>query len=284
VEKVIVQPTAFRILTGLAILAATPYLGAADDDAIPAKIHPWATFDPGAWKTVHVVTETLNEQGKIVSSCVTDTRTTLLDITRSGVILEIQACMVVGGKRFEGEPQIVKQGFHGEAYGPCLRWKPQCDGEVLIEKQKFPCKVLQFECDLPNGKADITLHYSLTVPPFVLKRETCTTDQEGKTVSETSVDTTALNAPLSVKIHGEEKKGVRVKTVHKTANGVVTTWTDIFPSVPGGVVSNSMKELDKAGHLVRRSNLELVDYNTAPDPDRLNYKRSQRHRAKAPNR
>jgi hypothetical protein len=56
--------------------------------------------------------------------------------------------------------------------------------------------------------------------------------------------------------------------------------------VPGGVVSQSSKEVDKNGLLVRRSTLELLDYNADPDKDRsgiFGRKRPNR-RAKSPPR
>ena len=86
----------------------------AQEAGITAKLHPWGQFDPGTWKTVRVTTETFNEQGQVVSTSTADATTTLVDIDNDGVTLEIQTCMEVAGKRFEAEPQTVKQGFHGE--------------------------------------------------------------------------------------------------------------------------------------------------------------------------
>ena len=133
------RPTVFRILTLAAMLGSVPLWGMADETDLPAKLHPWGSFHPGAWKTVRVVAETLNEQGQVVSTSTTDTKTTLVDIDSSGVTLEIQACMEVAGKRFEAEPQTVKQGFHGELLGPNLKLKEPTDGEVAIAGQKIAC-------------------------------------------------------------------------------------------------------------------------------------------------
>ena len=73
---------------------------AAEPSGISAKLHPWGLFNPGAWKTVRVVTEALNEQGQVVSTSTTDTKTILVDLDNDGVTLEIQACIEVAGKRF----------------------------------------------------------------------------------------------------------------------------------------------------------------------------------------
>ena len=282
------RSSASLILMLVMALGIAPLGGFAEEANISAKLHPWGLFDPGAWKTVHVVTETFNEQGQRVSACASDTKTTLVDIDNDGVTIETQACMEVAGKRFLAEPQSVRQGFHGEPLGPNLKLNPPISGEVVIEGRKIPCKVQSLECVVPNGKTITTIYYSTIVAPFVLKRESVTTDSEGKNVlCETTVDVIGFNMPLSVKIRGEPRNGIRTKTVRKSDTGTMTTWADILPGVPGGVVSDTSKELDKAGRLIRRSTLQLVDYNTDPDQDQsgiFGRKRPPRHRTKPPQR
>jgi hypothetical protein len=137
----------------------------------------------------------------------------------------------------------------------------------------------------PNGKTNLTLHYSTTVPPYVLERQCVVTDAEGKgTPSETDTAVIALDMPVRVK--GELRDGSYVRTVQKNGKTTVTTLATVVPDVPGGVVSHSSKEVDKNGRLLRRSTLELIDYNADPDKDRsgmFNRKRPNR-RTKQPTR
>ena len=251
--------------------------------AFTARLHPWGLYEPGAWKIVRVVTETLNERGLVVSTCATDTKTTLIDINDDGVTLEIQSCMEVAGKRFQPEPQTVKQGFHGELLGPGLKQNPPTDGAITIEGRKIHCQILRLENIVPNGKTLTTLYYSATVAPYVLKRVCVTTDPEGKKpLAETNVEAIALNMPL--KVQGENCNGIKMKTVHQNASGTVTTWADVLMEVPGGVVGNHSKELDQTGRLVRRSTLELIDYGTEPERERtgpIGRRRPSRQRGKS---
>jgi len=256
---------------------------AAHENCLSAKLHPWGLFNPGAWKTVRVVTETLNEQGQVVSTSTTDTKTILVDLDNDGVTLEIQACIEVAGKRFRAEPQTVKQGFHGELVGPNLQVKGPIDAELSIEGQKIPCKSQQLESVVSNGKTVTKIYYSTTVAPYILKRESVTTDLEGKKeLSQTTVEVTALNMP--VEVLSEMKNVSQVKTVHNSPNGTVTTWADVLPEVPGGVVGNSSKETDKTGRLVRRSTLKLVDYGEDPEKGRIFGRKHPRHRTKSASR
>ena len=282
------RPSLFRILALTAIFGLVSPLGAiAQETGVTAKLHPWGLFDPGAWKIVRVVTETLNDQGLVVSTCTTNSKTTLMDIDDDGVTLEIQACLEVAGKRFEPEPQIVKQGFHGELLTPGLKQKPPTDGEVTIEGRKISCRVQRLECVIPNGKIATTLYYSTTAAPYILKRKSATTDPEVKDVfTETNVDVIAFNMPLTIR--GERRNGIRMKTVRKNAKkGTVTTWADVLPEVPGGVVGNNSKELDETGRLVRRSTLELIDYGVEAERERtgpFSRRRPPRSRGKTPPR
>jgi hypothetical protein len=249
---------------GLATVCAS---GMAQEAGVTAKLHPWGRFDPGAWKQVRVVTETLDEHGRVMSTSSADTTTTLVDIDNDGVTLEIQTCMEVAGKRFQAEPQTVKQGFHGELTGPNLKLKEPVDGEVLIEDRKRACKVQQLEIFGPTEKTAVRLYYSATLWPYVLKRECVAGDREGKSVSsETSVEVIALEMP--VPLRKETRNGAYVKTVYKNAKGTVTGLAVVLPDVPGGVVSHSQKEVDRSGRLVRRSTLELLDYGVNPQDDR----------------
>ena len=277
------RPSIFRILTLTAICWFVPLGGAAQQPGVSAKLHPWGLFNPGAWKTVHVATETLNEHGQVISTSTTDTKTTLIDLDNGGVTLQIQACIEVAGKHFEADPQIVKQGFHGELVGPNLTVKDLADAEVAIEGQKIVCKVQQLE-SVVSGKRTVTkIYYSTSVPPYVLKRESVTTDPEGKSVlPETWLDVTALSTPQYVR--GALKNVSQVKTVEKNDNGSVTTWADVLPEVPGGVVRSTSQETDKTGRLVRRSTLRLIDYNEDPSKDRTGIFSRKRHRNKSSSR
>ena len=255
------------VLTLALGLAAFGASGAAEENGMTAKLHPWGRFEPGTWKTVRVVTETFNEQGEVVSVSTTETKTILQDIDRDGVTLDVEACMEVAGKRFQVEPQTVKQGFHGEPIEPKPEIKESADAPLTIEDRKIACKVQRLTSVGDKGKTTVVLHYSTTVPPYLFKRECVVTSPDGKsTLSETNTEVIALDMPVPVQ--GEIRSGIYVKTVHKNSKTTLTTLAMIVPEVPGGVVRHSSKEVDKSGRLVRRSTLELVDYNADPDKDR----------------
>ena len=198
---------------------------------------------------------------------------------KDGGVFNVSYCFVSG---FDGEPQTIKQNYYGELQSTALKIKEPAAGQVTIEDRKIPCQIREIESSNTNGKTVTTIYYSTAVPPYVLKRESVTTDLEGKNIlSETNVSVQALEMPC--KISGVMRSAAYVKIVQKTTKGTICTLAFISPDIPGGVVSHSSKELDSTGRLVRRSTLELVDFNANPEKDRpgtSGRKRPARYRGK----
>ncbi|NLF07726.1 MAG: hypothetical protein GX594_07070 [Pirellulaceae bacterium] len=276
----------FYIAVTLLIVAACAATSMAQQPGLTAELHPWGRFEPGAWKLVRVVTETLDERGHVVSTNTTDTKTTLISIDAESVTLEVQTCMEVAGKSFQTEAQIIRQGFNGEIISPELKPREaneSDDGEVNIEGRAIECKVQRLESAGANEKISITLYYTPNVAPYVLKRVGVVTGPENNTVhSTTTFEVIALDMPVELrgKIHG----GIFVRSVRRNTKSTATTLAVILPEVPGGVLSHNFKEIDNEGRVVRRSTLNLVDYGVEPEADRAGYfhsKRAARRAAKA---
>lgn len=266
---------AFRVTAIILCFAANSASAEDKKPEIPANLHAWGRFEPGTWRLARIVTETLNDEGQVVSTSTTDTKTTLLSVSDDGVVLEVEACMEVAGKRFRVEPQTIKEGFHGETAESTVQSKESTDGKVSIEGRDVPCKIRQLSLVGPKNKTDLTLYYSTSLSPYLLKRKCVVTDAEGKNVvSETEKDVIAIDMP--VQVLERLRNGSYVRTVHKNGKTTVTTIAMAVDDVPGGVVSHSSKEVDQKGRLLRRSTLQLIDYNADPDKDRSNRKRPPR--------
>jgi hypothetical protein len=231
---------------------------------IPREHDPWGHFEPGAWKRVRVVTEQLDDKGLV---SVTDKTTTLLNVEADGVTLEDEVVHEVAATRYPREPETIKLGFHGALLAEGLKVSDAGEGQVVIEDRKIPCSIIQLEVAGPVSKSVTKVYYSPEVAPYVLRRESVTTDLEGNNSrSETITEVVALDMPC--KVLAETKNAVYVKTVVNHPKGTTTTWSASSPEVPGGVIWSSTKELDKSGRMIRRSTLELVDYGLELEPER----------------
>lgn len=211
---------------------------------------------------VRVVTESLDERGVVVSTTTHDTRTVLQAVDDDAVTLEVVVTIEVAGKRFENEPQIVRQPLHSEPAAAQLRLKSAGEGSVTIEGRTIPCRLARLEFDGPsNGQKTVTtVHLSENVAPNVLRRESITSDAEGKQVIESLVEVIALHTPW--KALGETKDASLVRSTLRNGKGVVVTYAFVSPDVPGGVIAHTSKELDRSGRVTRRSTLELIDFGS----------------------
>jgi hypothetical protein len=266
----------------LAVALASFSAVAQETPPLKAEINPWGNFEPGAWKRIRVITENFNEQEAVASTIINDSKTTLYDLDGDSLTLETKSCVETAGKRRDSDPQMVKQGFHGEVLSPNLQVKESVAGQVEIDDKKISCQVLKLESTNGASKTATTIYYSATVVPHILKRESRTTDLEGKTtISETITSLVSLEMPYL--IDGEIRVVAQQKTVQKSPKGMVITLAAFCPEIPGGIVSQSSKELDAAGRLVRRNVLELVGYGSEPEKDRsvlFGRKRSNRYRSR----
>jgi hypothetical protein len=255
------------ILTALVltVLGAQPCVAA--DAGISARHNSWARFQPGAWKLVRVTTDSLDENGRVLGVNITETKTSLLRVETDGVVLEAEVGVEVAGKQFDGQPQCLKQGFHGELAGGDVKFLPVASGEVSIEERKVSCRTQQVEITSPAGRTTVKLFFSDTLSPYILRRQSKTTDVGGTNVlSETISEVVALDMPQ--RVLSELKNVACIKTAQKTPKGCVTTLAMSSPDVPGGVVYQTTKETDATGRLVRRSTLELLNFGTRPEIER----------------
>ncbi len=250
----------------LAIVVGTPWVFG-ETVGPSRKHHPWGRCSPGAWKIVSVVTQSIDERGMVGPRSTTETKTTLIDIDDEGVTLEVRAIVEVGGRRFDREPQRIRQSFQGESVGGDLKAKDLGADTVTIENTKIACRVAHLEFTSASSKTVTKVYYSDSFVPYVLKRTSVTSSLDGNNVlSETDQELVAVSMPCE--ILGEVKCAAQIKTVHRHPNGMVTTLAFVTPDVPGGVVFHTSKELDKSGRLTRQSVLRLVAYSFEPEDER----------------
>ena len=166
----------------------------------------------------------------MVGTSISDTSTTLVGVDKEGVTLEIDSCVEVVGKRFDGKPQTIKQGFHGELVCADTKVLAPSDGQVVVDDQKIPCKVQQVECNGANGRIVIHIYYSTKVAPYVFKRESISTDSEGKVVGSNTMEVASME--MLGTVLGDPMSVFLVKTVRKTPKGMVTALETISPRCP----------------------------------------------------
>lgn len=246
------------LLVVLLIGGLMPGACVGQDMTLPPDQHPWGRFPVGSWKSVRVVSELLDKQGKVGTVTVTDTKTTLITADKAGYSLRIDSTVEVAGKRFASQPQIARHGYNGESAGQTVTVKKLGDAELVIDGRAVPTELRQAVFAEEGTTRVSTIHYSGEVSPFVLKRETRTDGVPDDQASKTLVETIALDLPQIVL--GTRTTGVFLKTTRQSPQGTKVTLEVLCDAVPGGVIKHWANEMDESDRTVRRSALELVEY------------------------
>lgn len=231
--------------------------GPAQETGISRRHHPWGWFEVGAWTRVRLVTQDFKENETLVS--ITETKTTLKELSDDGVTLLVESVVEVSGKQLQIEPKTVKQGWHGELADRDVKVTHLGSGEVVIRNRRVPCKIQQNVVVGPTDKTTTKIYYSDTVEPFILKRESATTALEGNArLGETTVEVMDVDVPC--RILASIRNTFHVKAVHTNSKGTTTTIAFTSTRVPGGLIRHDSKQFDREGRLTAQSSLELLDY------------------------
>lgn len=228
---------------------------------VPRQIHPWGKFEVGAWKVLRATTESMEDGGRTVS--VTETRFTLTEVTDTSLAIRVEVLVEMAGKRFRTEPHVVRQGFHGEPLGGALQVRDLGSAELAIDGRTIECRVMEVNNLVSTVRTVSKIWYSTVVPPYVVKKEATATDTAtGRILEQATTEITVLDVPCRV---GRQLLSTsQVKTVQRYDRGTVTTLSLVSPEVPGAIVCQTSREVDREGRLVRRTTVELIDYGLQP--------------------
>jgi hypothetical protein len=244
----------------------------------PRQQHAWGRFAPGAWKTIRVVTETLDSGGAVASRSMTESTTTLTQADDKSFTLRIESVMEVAGKRIIADPQTLSQRYNGTSPNQTPERRTLPDERLLIDGQEYVCQVEEVTVLGPMSRTVTRTWHAPRIAPFVLKRDSTTTNpNDGALIGRSTQEVVALDMPH--KLLDKSLSAAHVKVTQTHDKGTTVTMAITTFDVPGGVVAHTTKELDPTGRVVRRGTLELIDYGLeSSPPDELPLRRPRRMR------
>ena len=253
--------------------------------ALPPEAHPWGRFPVGSWKVVRLTTESLDEKGKVTSTSLTDTRTTLVEASDHDYVLRVEVTVDVAGRRFAHPAQVTRHSYWGDLATPTAGLRKVSTSEVDVNGKKVACEIRQVETEKAGQKRQSQIHYSPATYPYVIKRESVLIPEDGSPQT-TSVETIATNLPQ--KVLGILRPVAFVRTTRQLAKGDTLTMEVQSPDVPGGVITHAALERDAASAVVRRTSLELLEFGVGNEsleeasPGRRRWFRSRGRRGDDP--
>lgn len=250
-----------RMLICAALLAGSaPAAVQGQEATIPPAHHAWGHFAPGAWARVRILSETTSEDGSKIISTTTRT-TTLKAVDENGVTLQVETTVEVAGSPVVSAPQTLQFSFDDlpAAEAGQVARTVLGPGSVEIEGVPERCTIHQIEIADTATKTVIKRFYSPDVTPHVLRCETTKVDRTTEAVlAETIVQVTARDIPypLGGKIHAT----ALAQETHKHPSGAIRRLSLHAAEIPGGVLGESTRELDSNGRVIRRSTLEMLEF------------------------
>lgn len=255
-------PACLSLLIAICVLApANASLGQA---RVTRTTHPWGQFGPQSWSLVRKVSETYDESGKASGATVTETKTTLLAVDDDTYTVKIESTVEVAGKKIVAEPKVIRQTFEDLPIDVTVAVKVVAGDQTLeVEERRLNCQVYEIAHSSTLQKTNTKTYFCSKVAPYVLRRETTTVNAtNGNTESQTIMSAVALDMPF--RVVSENKPTVHFRTHQKHPLGSISTLVIHCQEVPGGLVSQSSKELDAQNRVIRRSTVELIDYSVKP--------------------
>jgi hypothetical protein len=161
----------------------------------------------------------------------------------------------------DGPPQEVRQGPDGDRPNVPATLAVVGEEDLQVQERTFRCQIRQSEHAV-DGKRTVTRIWSSPeVNAFELRRQTTIIEEAtGRTLEETLMEVVSL--PLQRRILALIRPTAEIRIVHRHARGSTSTSGYCCPEVPGGIVSQTSEDFDAAGKLLRRTKIELVDFET----------------------
>ena len=225
------------------------------DTLFPASHHSWGRFQPGAWRTLAIVTETFDANGKYLGRSDTTQTETLVSVASGTYTLETTTVVDVGGKKLRGAAQQTTYSL--------LTDSPQDQHKILdrgsetigLGGRSLLCQTWRLEVGVGDQSRELEVSYNPDLSPYLFARRS-TEDTGSYTVSRLDVPVTLDEGivPGYHAAHRSQRGG------HSTSRFEVRS-----DAVPGGVISASETSRDDSGRRVRWSTTELIDYGQAGD-------------------
>ncbi len=247
------------LISLLVAIFATTSSWAQESGAAPLSLrdyHGWGRFLPGSWRKVRVRKEAFGDDGEVISVSVSETKTTLTKVNDHDFEILTESSIEVAGQKYVPAPQMSTRDYFGvpEAASP----KKVRQTDYVLNGLRTKCEVYEVVVLTANSKRVTHFHVPDDGSGLVLRQNTIATSRDGQRLFQIDVDVLAQNMPL--KIMADTMPCAYLRTVQVTGDKKVVTVEAYSQAVPGGVVSQSVKVLDRKGRLLERQTAELIDY------------------------
>jgi len=236
-------------------------------ESIPKRHHPWARFEPGAWRTIRTITESFDPTGKYVGRSETTQTETLVAVTENQYTIQSSTVVHVGGKQLRGATTQATYHLLTDTPGELVQASPLPPANLNLDGRVVSCRRWQLTLGSGPQRRLETVYYSPDLSPHILRREASAADGTGESTEvQSTMSVVRVDAPVT---YDEEIVPGSHATILSQSGTHRIERTQILTDVaPGGMVSATSTERDGAGRRIRWSTTDLVDCGQAGDEPR----------------
>ena len=226
--------------------------------------HPWAQFEPGAWRKTRTTSEVFNEFGRVASRTLTERTERLVAVDEHTYEIAVDTVVELAGRRTPGA--TVQRRLSIATDQPIALGEPEITpqeiGSISLGQVMAPCRVWRIEQPVPGGIQVDTLWVAEEGFPSILRLERHATIEE-TSASRRVQSVAAIGAPVAYGSFLVD--GWRVETTLSTPSGERSESQAVHSAeIPGGIQHASVVEYDPEGHRVRWSVTQLVGSGRTP--------------------
>jgi hypothetical protein len=227
----------------------------------------WANFKPGSWCKLRTTTQTLNEQGDIVSESVSTAHYQLAEATGDVVKLDIAPGTVeYEGKQFPTPAATLVVRQYGQTQAGKVEIVEQPKQKLEVGIDRVECRSVKAVLSDSNGSREVVTLFRDAAVNFPVRRVVRTFDAKGESIDTTTTDAWAMNVPH--RVGNELLPTTHYRTLYRNHKLSSTAVSIKSASVPGQLVHSTIAERDASDRLLRYTVQELVSYGGPDKPTR----------------
>ncbi|MDO4569833.1 MAG: hypothetical protein Q4D38_05580 [Planctomycetia bacterium] len=230
-----------------------------DLHALP-EFHPWATFEPGAWRLARTILEQ-STQGKsnVANRTCMETFSQLREKNPLSASVTTETVVALAGKRVKIDPKSFTSDFFGvSVHNNPIYWREGCE-TLSVAGEPIPCQIIRIESSDKKSVRKTKIWFNPSRSPFIFKRETkiCLNDNQ-TCCEETTIEVVSID--VQTVVLGKIYNGYQCVRTSKFETYRTTSRVIASKQIPGEIITRVTEEHDLSGALRQRSTVELLDF------------------------
>lgn len=257
-----------RGLRGLFLSAvACLFVLPAPVQAQSVEFDDWANFKPGSWCKLRTTTQTMNEQGEVVSESVSTAHYELAEFTGDAVKLDVaKGTVEYEGKTFPTPAATLVVRQYGQSQVDKIEIVEQPKVKLEVGIDKVECRSVKALLSGSDGSREVVTLFRDAAVSFPLRRVVRTFDAKGESIDTTTTDAWAMNVPH--RVGNELLPTTHYRTLYRNHKLSSTAVSIKSAEVPGQLVHATIAERDASDRLLRYTVQELISYGGPDKPTR----------------